>query len=144
MDDATMNQLLRDGEYGILSTVGPDLYPYGVPMNYVYLDNAIYFHGASEGHKHENIKSNDKVSFCIIGRTNVIAEKFTTNYESIIVFGDITSATGEEKLKALFAMVEKYSPTYSEKGKDILVKMSDKIKVLKLNVKHISGKIKGY
>ena len=35
---------------------GEDGYAYGVPLNYVYVDNSIYFHCAKEGHKLDNIK----------------------------------------------------------------------------------------
>ena len=34
-------ELLKNGEYGILSTVGGDGYPYGIPVNYVYTENTI-------------------------------------------------------------------------------------------------------
>jgi nitroimidazol reductase NimA-like FMN-containing flavoprotein (pyridoxamine 5'-phosphate oxidase superfamily) len=38
--------ILDAAEYGILSTVGEDGQPYGVPLCYAYKDNAIYFHCA--------------------------------------------------------------------------------------------------
>ena len=53
MDDAI--NFLTEHEYGVLSTVGTDGQPYGVPLNYVYKDNCIYFHCALTGHKIENI-----------------------------------------------------------------------------------------
>ncbi len=42
-------QLLAAGEYGVLSTVGADGEPYGVPLSYVYRDGEIFFHSAPEG-----------------------------------------------------------------------------------------------
>jgi uncharacterized protein len=144
MDEASMISVLTNAEYGILSTIGPDGYPYGIPMSFVYINNAIYFHGAAEGHKHENITYNDKVSFCIVGKTEVVAEKFTTNYESVILFGNISEVKGTEKQEALFSIVNKYSQQYSEKGKTILQNMVDRIHVLKINIEHVVGKTKGY
>ena len=47
--------LLTKCEYGVLSTVGNDGQPYGVPLNYTYKDNCIYFHCALKGHKIDNI-----------------------------------------------------------------------------------------
>lgn len=45
-------EILSEGEYGVLSTIGEDGYPYGVPVNYVYLNDSIYFHCAADvGHK---------------------------------------------------------------------------------------------
>ncbi len=43
-------RLLTECEYGVLSTVGNDGQAYGVPLNYVYKDNCIYFHCALSGH----------------------------------------------------------------------------------------------
>ena len=80
--------LLTKCEYGVLSTVGNDGQPYGVPLNYVYKDNCIYFHSARGGHKIENIENNSKVSFCAIGYTNVLPSKFGTEYESVVAFGN--------------------------------------------------------
>jgi uncharacterized protein len=94
--------------------------------------------------KHENITYNDKVSFCIVGKTEVVAEKFTTNYESVILFGNISEVKGTEKQEALFSIVNKYSQQYSEKGKTILQNMVDRIHVLKINIEHVVGKTKGY
>ena len=41
--------ILRDGQYGILSTTGEDGYPYGVPVSYAYENGKIYFHGTCDG-----------------------------------------------------------------------------------------------
>ena len=142
MEDLVAKELLTSGEYGVLSTICSNGYPYGVPMSYVYFNDAIYFHGAAEGHKHENIVEQSKVSFCVVGKTQVIPEQFTTNYESVIVFGQISVASGPEKLEALFATVEKYCSEYSEKGKGIIRNMEPKINVLKMSIDHISGKLK--
>ncbi len=49
--------------------------------------DVIYFHCAPEGHKLENLSGNNKVSFCVVGKTQVLPDKFATNYESVIVFG---------------------------------------------------------
>ena len=43
---------------GVLSILGEDGYPYGIPIDYWYCEeeNRIYFHGAKEGHKIDAIK----------------------------------------------------------------------------------------
>src|SRR5512146_2802730 len=80
-------EILQKGEYGVLSTVSPDGQPYGVPVSFAYADNALYFHCAVEGHKRDNLASNPRVSFCVIGGTEALPDKFATRYESAIVFG---------------------------------------------------------
>ena len=54
-------EIIKKGSYGVLSTIGEDGYPYGVPLNYTYFDNCICFHCAQKGHKLENIDFNKKL-----------------------------------------------------------------------------------
>ncbi len=74
LSETEARSILKNGTYGVLSVQGDDGYPYGVPMNYVYGDDAIYFHCAKEGHKLEGFQRSDKVSFCVVGEDEVIPE----------------------------------------------------------------------
>ena len=56
LSEAEMKEILEVAEYGVLATIGDDGYPYGVPLNFVYDGKAVYFHGAKEGHKVDNLK----------------------------------------------------------------------------------------
>ena len=134
-------ELLHNCEYGTLSTIGSDGYPYGVPLNYAYKDNAIYFHCATEGHKLDNIVENSKVSLCVVGDTELIPEKFSTKYESVIVFGRANLVTDDnEKKAALLILIEKYAPDYTESGKKYISNDFNKTKVVRINIDHITGK----
>ncbi len=53
LSDEKTIEILRTGSYGVLSTIGEDGYPYGIPLNYTYFDNGICFHCAQQGHKIE-------------------------------------------------------------------------------------------
>ena len=140
LEKEEMMELLMRGEYGILSTIGENGYPYGVPVNYVFIDNAIYFHCAVEGQKLDNIMNNDKVSFCVIGETRVLPEQFSTKYESVIIFGKANEIYDDEKNIALLEILNKYSKEYLEKGKQYIKNADAKVKVLKINIEYISGK----
>jgi len=140
LENSEAEELLKRCDYGILSTLNQEGYPYGVPVNYVYLNNALYFHCALEGSKIKNISINSKVSFCVVGKTCVIPDEFTTNYESVVVFGVAGEVLGEEKYNALLEILNKYSKEYLETGKSYIRKMEDKTKVIKIEVEHISGK----
>lgn len=133
-------ELLTNCEYGILSTADNDGQPYGVPLNYVYKDNHIYFHSALTGHKIENIKNNPKVSFCTIGDTKVIPSLFGTEYVSVVAFGVASEAQGSERYDALLWLLEKYSQDYIEEGKAYIRKYDKVTKVIKISIKSISGK----
>ncbi|GAA0713302.1 pyridoxamine 5'-phosphate oxidase family protein [Paraclostridium ghonii] len=132
--------ILKNGEYGVLSTIGENRYAYGVPLSYVYSNESIYFHCALEGQKLDNINYNNKVSFCVIGKTCVTPEKFSTKYESAIVFGKASEVFEEEKSEALLQLLKKYSPDFIEKGKMYIKNASDKTKVIKIKIDKISGK----
>ena len=132
-------RLLANGEYGVLSTVGDDNIPYGVPLSYAYDEDRIYFHCAKDvGHKYENICHNSKVCFTVVGKTQILPEQFSTNYESAIVFGTVKPAT--DKRKGLLLLVEKYSPAFKEKGHSYIEQDIDTVGVYEINIEHMTGK----
>lgn len=135
-----INEILKKGEYGILATVGDNGYPYATPLSYAYANNAVYFHCALEGSKLENIKYNEKVSFCVVGRTNVLPEKFSTEYESVIVFGRASQIAGEEKKFALLEIADKYSPGFKQEGIAYIDRAIDKTCVVKIEIDKVTGK----
>ncbi len=134
-------KVLHEGEYGVLSTVGGDGQPYGVPLNYSIQDNYLYFHCALEGHKLDNLLLNEKVSFCVVGRTKVLPAEFTTEYESVIATGRAVVVYGEEKNKALVSLVEKYSPEFIEEGRKYIEKLDNETKVVKIEIDSMTGKL---
>ena len=133
-------ELLSNGEYGVLSTAGKDGQPYGVPLSYAYKNNCIYFHCAIDGHKIENIEINPKVSFCVVGNTRILPEKFATEYESAVAFGVASEIQGVERHSALMGLLEKYSPGFIEEGKKYIDEKSHATKVVKIVIEHITGK----
>jgi uncharacterized protein len=140
--ESEAKEILSRGEYGVLSTVSADGQPYGVPVSYSYAGDAIYFHCAVEGHKLDNIQANPRVSFCVVGRTEVIPADFGTHYESVIVFGSAAEVTGAEKVEGLLELVKKYSPDYIPAGLQEIEKSGAKAKVYKITVETITGKAK--
>ena len=134
-------RILHEGEYGVLSTVGADGQPYGVPLNYVLLgDNRIFFHCAPIGHKLTNIRNNQKVSFCVVGRTKLLPAEFNTQFESVLVFGKASLAQGSERLEALQALIEKYSPEFQAEGKAYIEAMHHSTEIINIEITSISGK----
>jgi len=133
-------EILQKGEYGILSTVSPDGQPYGVPVSFAYAEDALYFHCAVEGHKLENLNANPRVSFCVVGRTEVLPEQFATRYESAIVFGQAVELTGDEKHSGLTELLKKYSPDFLKKGERYIESDLQKTRVFKIEIEALSGK----
>lgn len=133
-------ELLRAGQFGVLSTVSPDGEPYGIPVNYVFLDDSICFHCALEGRKLDNLTENNRVSFCVIGATELLPAQFSTRYESAIVTGTAHELTGDAKRRVLLALLEKYSPRYIEEGLQEIDATGDRTRVVRVAVDSISGK----
>jgi uncharacterized protein len=133
-------EILDSAEYGVLSTVGKDGQPYGVPLNYVYKNNSIYFHCALIGQKLDNIADNPGVSFCVVGKTKVLPDKFATEYESAVVFGLASEVHGNERYNALVWLLEKYCPDFIDAGKQYIERKDKATKVIKIEISHISGK----
>lgn len=133
-------EILENGEYGVLSTIGENGYAYGVPLSYTYLNNAVYFHSAVEGNKLENIIFNNKVSFCVVGKTKVLPDKFSTEYESVILFGKAEEAVNEEKKEALMSIIEKYSSDFKAEGIEYIERAIEHTKVVKIEIEKITGK----
>lgn len=141
MSDEKTNALLKDGEYGILSTVSKENMPYGVPLSYVMVDEAIYFHCATVGTKLDNILNNSNVCFTIVGKTRVLPDKFSTEYESVIVFGQASLIENEnEKIQILQEIIQKYSPGFLEEGLKYIKQAHEKTKIVKIKIDHFSGK----
>ena len=53
LPEAECREVLREQKRGVLSMLGDDGYPYGIPMNHWYCEEegVLYFHSAKEGHR---------------------------------------------------------------------------------------------
>jgi uncharacterized protein len=142
MQDGAIIGLLQNAEYGVLSTVDGNEQPYGVPLNYVLMNNCIYFHCALEGHKLDNLAANPKVSFCVVGRTKVLPAEFSTEFESVIVFGRASLIEEEERYQALNALIEKYSPEFVSEGSAYIEKFDSQTKLVRIEIQQVTGKAK--
>ena len=135
-------EIVKKGSYGVLSTIGTDGYPYGVPLNYTYWNDCICFHCAQQGHKLENIDFTNRVSFCVVTKSVVLANKFDTDYESAIAFGtavEVTDSSAKEEI--LMSIINKYSPDYIDAGQHYMKKYWDSTTVVKVVIEHCTGKV---
>ena len=144
LDEAGATELLSNGEYGVLSMQAESGGGYGVPVNYVW-DGAgcIYIHCAPEGRKLRCIEACDEVSFCVVGATQVIPDKFTTAYRSIVLSCRACANLDEqERWRALRLLIAKYSADYKEIGEKYAERSFHRTRIIRLDVKEWSGKTK--
>lgn len=143
LDDC--KSVLKNEVRGVLSVLGDDDYPYGVPINFYY-DEAdgnlgkIYFHGAHTGHKIDAIKRHDKVSFCVCDKGIQKDGKRGLDYKSIIVFGRIKIVEDREKTLEICRKLASQFDFGQEYIEDEIKKFAKAVMVLELSPEHISGK----
>lgn len=140
ISEAEARELLARGEYGVLSTCGADGQPYGVPLNYCLIGDVIYFHCAVAGHKLENLAADGRVSFCVVGNTEVLPDQFATRYESVIVTGRAAEVLGDDKQPALEGLVAKYSPDFQAAGRQYITAQIGQARVFRIDIEAITGK----
>lgn len=138
--DSECIDVLVKGKRGVLAVLGDDDYPYAVPMNYVYEDGHVYFHGAREGHKIDSVRRHDKASFCVV--SDGVREKndWWFHFVSVIVFGRIREVSDEENRNRLLRLLGgKYLPT-KEMLEDEMRQAAARAAVLDLEIEHMTGK----
>ncbi len=134
--------LMAKGKTGTLCLNGDDGYPYGVPVNYVYFNDAIYIHGAAGGHKIDAVKADPKACFSCYVNTEIIPEKLTAAYESFIAFGKAEIVEDRDEKKAVLEyIVDRLSlPEFKEKGAEMIAAKLDKTGIIKFNIEEVKGK----
>lgn len=165
MDKSFAYSVIDKAEYGTLATINDDGLPYCIPVSIVRKNDKIYFHSGKIGTKIENIKRNPNVCMSFVGDVHVPVElndnskpveetenihkaldtRFTTEFESAVVFGKISIVDDkEEKIEGLRMITEKYCPQdmdYFNAAIDISYNVTY---VLRLDIEHITGKRKKF
>ena len=134
-------EILERNTSGVLALSGDEGYPYAVPMSYVYAEGKIYFHSAKNGHKIDAIQRNEKASFCVIDQDQIVPEKYTTFFRSVIVFGRLRLVEDMEEMRRIAAaLAMKYSADFKEGiPKEINASIRN-MAVLELTIDHITAK----
>lgn len=95
--------ILKNEPRGVLSVLGDEGYPYGVPINQYYCeaDGKLYFHGGKRGHRIDAVKRCDKASFCVYDRGFRREGEWALNIRSVIVFGRIEIIEDPAKIEEI-------------------------------------------
>ena len=93
-------EILKEEPRGVLSVLGDDDYPYGMPVNQYYCeeDGKLYFHSGKKGHKIDAMRRHDKASFCVYDSGYRREGELALNIRSVIVFGRIEIIEDREKI----------------------------------------------
>ena len=107
-------EILKQQPRGVLSVLGDDDYPYGMPINHYYCEeeNKLYFHGGKKGHKINAIRRHNKASFCVYDEGFQKENDWALNIRSVIVFGRIEIVEDREKVYDIARRNQKIWPWY--------------------------------
>jgi len=119
-DKKQIYDLLDSVEYGTLA-VSVDDVPYAVPLNFVRIEENIYFHGALQNKKMKILAHNPKASFCVVENYALIDSYFSTSeglacpatqfFKSVSIDGVVEQLDNkEQKEQVLEALMKKLQP----------------------------------
>lgn len=142
LGEEVTKEILRSARRGVLAVNGDGGYPYAIPINYLYDEEAgkIYFHGAKAGHKADSINKCDKVCFTAYGDEIIREEVWAPFMRSAVVFGRCRVIEDHAQTLILVKrLAMKYYP--DERLADEKIAASGKaVRMYEIDIEHMSGK----
>ena len=149
-----IKEVLNNAEYGTLAICNNNK-PYSLPINFVELNNEIYFHGSKKGRKIDILKNNQFASFSVVESYSMIQSYFSSNdklacpatqfFKSIIIDGEIKFVENyDEKVKVLSELMKKLQKEgkYKPLSEEVYQKTINATKIYKLIPNEIKAKFK--
>ncbi len=147
-----IKEFLNQEHTGHIASVDKNGYPQIIPMNFVYLDDAIYMHSHTKGEKLENIRQNQKVGFEVDRELEFLPSYFEdpedasladTLYISVVIkgIGKIIDDRSE-KTRALNGLIKKYQPEGGYEPIRLDMQVLDEVAIIKVTPESIRGKYK--
>jgi len=135
-------RVLIEQKRGVLSVLGDEGYPYGIPLDHWYCeeDGNLYFHCAKSGHKIDAIKACDKVSYCVFDEGVREGDDWPLHFNSVIVFGRMSIAEDDDlKRKICSRLFYKFSSDEKDLAREMASSFAN-VCCLKLEIEHMTGK----
>jgi len=147
-----IKEFLMQEHVGRIASIDDNGYPQIIPMNFSFVNDAVYMHSFPRGEKLENIKKNSKVGFEVDRELEFLPSYFShptnasqadTLYISVVIKGESVLVEDDaEKALALNEMMKKYQPEghYDPLQNNDLV--LDEVAIIKIIPNSIKGKYK--
>jgi len=151
LDMNKIDAFLKHARIGHLGMVDGQQ-PYVVPLNFVWSNGNIYFHGAGGGRRNKVVHENSEVCFTVCEEygtiTNPVPAKTDTAYMSVMIFGEAKPVVNlDEATYMLQEMIDKYVPGYYTRplSKQHVEKYQSavfggSVQVYRIDPQHISAK----
>jgi nitroimidazol reductase NimA-like FMN-containing flavoprotein (pyridoxamine 5'-phosphate oxidase superfamily) len=145
-------QFLNQEHTGRICSIDENGYPQIIPMNFVFLNDAIYMHSHTKGEKLDNIRRNDKVGFEVDRSLAFLPSYFThptdasqadTLYISVVIkgLGKIIEDRAEKTI-ALNGLMKKYQPEGGYEPINPAMEVLDEVAIIKVIPESMKGKYK--
>jgi nitroimidazol reductase NimA-like FMN-containing flavoprotein (pyridoxamine 5'-phosphate oxidase superfamily) len=147
-----VKEFLNEEHVGRVASIDEHGYPQIIPMNFVFLNDAIYMHSHVKGEKLDNISRNNKVGFEADRELEFLPSYFEdphnasladTLYISIVIkgIGSFVSDRAEKTL-VLNGLMEKYQPEGQYDPIQSDMRILDAVSIIKITPKTLHGKYK--
>lgn len=135
-------KILKTELRGVLSVIGDEGYPYGLPINYYYNEESgsLYFHSGKSGHKIDSIANCDKVSFCVYDSGYREEGDWALNIKSVIVFGKIRAVNDFDRAMDICRKLSYKFTSDSEYVEKEIASFGKNTLCLELIPEHVTGK----
>jgi len=137
---------------GRIASIDENGFPQIIPMNFVFLNDAIYMHSHTKGEKLDNIRRNEKVGFEVDRELEFLPSYFEdpkdasladTLYISVVVKGTGSIVEDRnEKTLALNGLMKKYQPEGRYDPLKPEMEVVDEVAIIKVKPDSFRGKYK--
>ena len=145
-------QFLNEEQTGRISSIDKNGYPQIIPMNFVFINDAVYIHSHIRGEKLDNVRRNKKVGFEVDKSLEFLPSYFSdptdasladTLYISVVIKGNASIVSDkEEKTNALNGLMKKYQPEGGYESIKPDMDVLKEVEVIKIIPESLRGKYK--
>ena len=147
-----ITKFLNEEHVGRIATIDENGYPQIIPMNFVYVNDAIYMHSHTKGEKLDNTRRNPRVGFEVDRELEFLPSYFEdphdasladTLYISVVIKGvGMIVEDRNEKTFALNELMKKYQPEGRYDPLTAEMPVVDHVAIIKINPDSLRGKYK--
>ena len=136
-------RVLQSEKRGVLSVIGENGYPYGMPMNHWYdeADGKLYFHCGNVGHRLDALKKDGRVSFCTYDKGFCEPDQWALKIKSVIVFGKMEIVDDPHRIVDITAKLSHKFTQDEAYIQEEIQHHASRTRLLVLTPEHICGKL---
>ena len=136
-------RILTEEKRGVISVLGDDGYPYGVPIDHYFCpeDGKIYFHSGMTGHKMDAMRRHDKISYCVYDGGFRKDGDWALNIRSVVVFGKVEFVEDREVIYEMCRRLSRKFLTDEQAIEDEVRRAGPRTALFALVPEHMTGKL---